>query len=71
MPPKLFCSYPLRMYNPKVPPPPTLFPTHEDQVLTGEDEEGGKQRDHNDPSPGHLEIETQELYWTEQHTSLN
>lgn len=25
------------------------------QVLTGEDEEGGQQKDDQDPSPGHLE----------------
>lgn len=39
---------------PVSPPPP---PAHSDQVLTGEDEEDGEQRDQRDPSPGHLEPE--------------
>ncbi len=38
--------------------------THPDKVLTGEDEEGGEQREHKDTSPGHVDREKQELYWT-------
>lgn len=42
-------------------------PTHSDQVLTGEDEEDGEQRDQRDPSPGHLEPEKRDpnLTWAE------
>ena len=37
------------------------LPPHPSKVLTGEDEEGGEQREHDDLSPGHLEREKQEL----------
>lgn len=63
----LLCLSPFRMYNPKQPAPPNLSP-HPPEVLTGQDEEGGEQRHCNDSSPGHLEVEKQELYWTEWHT---
>lgn len=55
----------LKKHNPKIPPPSTLFPTHPGQILTGKEEEGGEQRHHGEPSPGHLGKEKGELFWTE------